>query len=53
MIGLNVHDDKPRALGYWPGPVHWGQGFAPEAAVGVLQAATSIGHPLLVMEWQA
>lgn len=53
MIGLNVHDDKPRALGYRLGPVHWGQGFAPEAVVGALQAATTIGLPLLVMEWQA
>ncbi|WP_375599056.1 GNAT family N-acetyltransferase [Devosia sp. Naph2] len=53
MIGRNFHDDKPRALGYRLGPVHRGQGFAPEAAVGVLQAATTIGLPLLVMEWQA
>lgn len=53
MIGLNVHDDKPRALGYRLGQVHWGQGFASEAAVGALQAATTIGLPLKVMEGQA
>ena len=53
MIGLNFHDDKPRELGYWLGQVHWGQSIASEAVVGVLQAATTIGLPLLVMEWQA
>jgi len=43
VIGLYFHDEKPTELGYWLGQAHWGQGFAPEAVLGVLNAAAAIG----------
>lgn len=43
IIGLYFHDERPTELGYWLGESHWGQGFAPEAVRGVLDAAAAIG----------
>lgn len=43
VIGLYFSDDRPVELGYWLGEKHWGQGLAPEAIAGLLEAARSIG----------
>lgn len=43
VVGLYFYDDKPTELGYWLGERHWGQGFAHEAAAGLVAAACAIG----------
>jgi ribosomal-protein-alanine N-acetyltransferase len=43
VIGLYFHPDQPTELGYWLGERHWGQGFAPEAVRGILDATTALG----------
>lgn len=43
VIGLYFHEDAPTELGYWLGQDHWGQGFAPEAVKGLLEAAKLVG----------
>lgn len=40
MVGLNAReDDGARALGYWLGVPHWGQGIMTEAAQAIIDAA--------------
>lgn len=43
VLGLYFYDDRPVELGYWLGEQHWGQGLAPEAVRGLLDAARDIG----------
>ena len=45
MVGsIGFHLDGPRAgIGYWLGRVHWGRGFATEAAAAILAHAASFG----------
>lgn len=52
IIGLYAHGDAPVELGYWLGEAHWGQGLAPEAIAGLLDAAGQIGpvHAKVVSE---
>ena len=52
IIGLYAHDGAPVELGYWLGETHWGQGLAPEAIAGLLDAARQVGpvHAKVVSE---
>ncbi len=43
VVSLKFADSKPPELGYWIGEPYWGQGFAPEAATGLLEAARTTG----------
>lgn len=43
VVSLKFEAEKLPELGYWVGEPFWGQGFAPEAAMGLLSAARSIG----------
>ncbi|CAN7490915.1 GNAT family N-acetyltransferase [Devosia sp. LjRoot3] len=43
IVGLKFADEHPPELAYWIAEPHWGQGFAGEAALGLLSAATEIG----------
>ncbi len=44
VMGLHLAEAQFPELGYWLGQPYWGQGFATEAALGVLNAATEAGH---------
>ncbi|TYC92497.1 GNAT family N-acetyltransferase [Novosphingobium sp. BW1] len=46
-IGLAKHGERVE-LGYWIARAHWGQGYASEAARGVLSLARTLGHTRLV-----
>ena len=43
VMGLHLADADPPELGYWLGQPFWGNGYATEAARGVLQAAAAAG----------
>jgi RimJ/RimL family protein N-acetyltransferase len=43
VVSLKFEAGKSPELGYWVGEPFWGQGFAPEAAMGLLSAAQAIG----------
>lgn len=43
VVSLKFEAGKLPELGYWVGEPFWGQGFAPEAAVGLLGAARATG----------
>ena len=43
VVSLKFDEAKPPELGYWLGEPFWGNGYAPEAAMGLLSAARSIG----------
>ena len=45
IVSLKFGQAKPPELGYWVGEPFWGNGYAPEAAMGLLSAARSIGIP--------
>ena len=44
--GLGEYEGQPE-IGYWIARRHWGQGFATEAARGVLEVARMLGHSKL------
>ncbi|QWC57588.1 GNAT family N-acetyltransferase [Erythrobacter sp. 3-20A1M] len=47
--GLGIEPDTGEVqLGYWIARRHWGKGYAPEAARGVLQVAQMLGHRRIV-----
>jgi RimJ/RimL family protein N-acetyltransferase len=43
IISLKIEPGQPPELGYWLGEPFWGQSFAPEAAIGLLDAVRTIG----------
>ncbi len=43
VMGLHLADADIPELGYWLGEPYWGNGYATEAALGVLQAAAAAG----------
>lgn len=43
IVGLKFSAENPPELGYWLAEQHWGQGFAPEAVLGLLDAARQSG----------
>ncbi|ODT51322.1 GNAT family N-acetyltransferase [Devosia sp. 63-57] len=43
VIGFYFFEDRPVELGYWLGESHWGQGLAPEAVTGLVEAAEALG----------
>jgi RimJ/RimL family protein N-acetyltransferase len=43
VVSLKFAEGKPPELGYWLGQPHWGKGYVPEAAAGLLQAAAAAG----------
>jgi RimJ/RimL family protein N-acetyltransferase len=43
IISLKIEAGQPPELGYWLGEPFWGQGFAPEAAIGLLDAVRTTG----------
>ena len=43
VMGLHLADADIPELGYWLGQPFWGNGYATEAALGVLQAAAAAG----------
>ena len=38
-VGLSLEEDNDWDLGFWIGRDHWGQGYATEAAMGLIQYA--------------
>jgi RimJ/RimL family protein N-acetyltransferase len=44
VVSLKFEPGKRPELGYWLGQPHWGQGFAPEAVIGLLDAARASGQ---------
>ncbi|SDG19407.1 GNAT family N-acetyltransferase [Pelagibacterium luteolum] len=42
-IGLHLKPDSAPELGYWLGEPFWGQGYATEAAIALVQAAHATG----------
>ena len=43
VVGLKFSEEDPPELGYWLAETYWGQGFAPEAVLGLLDAARQSG----------
>lgn len=43
VVSLKFAEGKAPELGYWLGQPHWGKGYVPEAAAGLLQAAAAAG----------
>lgn len=43
VVSLKFEPGKAPELGYWLGEPHWGRGYAPEAAIGLVQAAGAAG----------
>lgn len=43
VVSLKCDAGQPPELGYWLGEPFWGQGFAPEAAIGLLAAVHDSG----------
>lgn len=43
VVSLKFETGKVPELGYWLGEPHWGRGYAPEAARGLVQAAAAAG----------
>ena len=43
VVSLKFAQGKSPELGYWLGEPFWGQGFAPEAAIGLLDAVRTTG----------
>lgn len=43
VVSLKFEPGKAPELGYWLGEPHWGRGYAPEAARGLVQAAAAAG----------
>ena len=43
VVSLKFAQGKAPELGYWLGQPHWGKGYAPEAATGLVQAAATAG----------
>lgn len=39
-----ANDGGPLELGYWIARAHWGQGYATEAGLAVLEMAAALGH---------
>ena len=48
-VSLSDRQDNSYELGYWVGADYWGQGFATEAARGLLHLAHSQIHSLVVV----
>ncbi|MAI16369.1 MAG: GCN5 family acetyltransferase [Gammaproteobacteria bacterium] len=48
-VSLSDRRDRSYELGYWVGADYWGQGFATEAAGGLLNFAYLQIHPLVVV----
>lgn len=46
-MGLHLLPDQLPELGYWLGEIHWGKGYATEAARAVVDAACAAGYPAL------
>ncbi|MBR0551184.1 GNAT family N-acetyltransferase [Stakelama marina] len=46
-IGFGPHDDRPHELGYWLTPAAWGNGYATEAGLAVIELARALGVPRL------
>jgi RimJ/RimL family protein N-acetyltransferase len=47
VVGLTFNEDGMPELGYWLGEPYWGQGFATEAAIAVVEAARAAGATTL------
>ena len=43
VVSLKCETGKAPELGYWLGEPFWGQGYAPEAAIGLLDAVRATG----------
>ena len=43
VVSLKFAQGKAPELGYWLGQPYWGKGYAPEAATGLVQAASASG----------
>ena len=43
VVGLHFIEGAPPELGYWLGEPFWSQGYAAEAAIGLLEAARATG----------
>jgi RimJ/RimL family protein N-acetyltransferase len=47
-MGDAANDPGAQELGYWIARPHWGQGYATEAGLAVLEIAATIGHRELI-----
>ena len=47
VVGLTFTPDQPPELGYWLGEPFWGQGYATEAALALVEAARAAGATAL------
>jgi RimJ/RimL family protein N-acetyltransferase len=45
VVGLKFIEGKPPEIGYWVGEPFWGQGYAAEASLGLLDAVRQLGIP--------
>lgn len=48
IISLQFAAGEPPELGYWLGEPHWGNGYAPEAVIGLLAAVRANGREPII-----